>query len=195
MNGLRRGVVGHGLGAAVIGIEFVAQDHKQPRLQIRAGAEFVARLKRLGEGFLRQIIGQIALAAQRTRESTQHRHHFDQAGAEGLLLLLGHGPGGFVMFVRWLRPVHASASFLPSIFWRSDMNSSGTGSEATESKNLRRPWVMAFCCARCVCGLGTRFAERPAAFAAGSTAVTTPPSRILSAMCYSRTITCVKSIG
>ena len=71
--------------AALFGIELVAQDHEGPRLDAGARLERVARLPRLGEGFLGQVVGLGRVVAQAAGERAQVRDRADQLVVKALL--------------------------------------------------------------------------------------------------------------
>ena len=76
--------------APAIRIELVAQDREQPRFEIGAGREHVARLPGLDERLLREIVGGFLIAAERARKGAQKWNELQKTGLE---LAIGSGFG------------------------------------------------------------------------------------------------------
>ena len=76
--------VGHlAPAAAALGIVLVAQDRHQPGVQVGALAVLVAVGDRLGQGLLHQVVGPVAVPAQRPGEAAQHRDRPHEIVAKG----------------------------------------------------------------------------------------------------------------
>ncbi len=117
-------------GAALLGIELVAQDHEGPGLHVGAHLEAGARVPGLHHGVLRQVVGRGRIAAQGAGEGAQMRDQLHQLTLERRIVAGGRGGRTFS------RPrLHQafSADRVRRRCRRMSRNSSGTSSFTTSS--------------------------------------------------------------
>src|SRR5262249_47341 len=69
-------------GAALVGIKLVGEDAKHPRFEICARLEAVAILPSLGERLLAEIVGAVALTAERAGKGAKKGNELDELGTE-----------------------------------------------------------------------------------------------------------------
>src|SRR6266436_3501075 len=142
-----------------VGVELIAQNCEEPCFKIRSWPEGVTRLPSFCQRLLRQIVRQLAIAAERTGKCPQERNEIEQVLAEiatgivrrhrlpGRFAVGAHAPRRLIETVR----LHVVSSFLlllASIFRKSSRKSSGTGSWTTSSYMRRNSRPIARCRAR-----------------------------------------------